>query len=238
MSQNRIHYSRGVIGLPSVFVAVAWIALWLVWPSGGKVVSPMRSPASPRVFYVQLGTGREKLTDSLPFVDGISPASILHHDEDEPAESLLSQRVRRPRYLERSIELKVGTASGITGSLSGRVSGMPPGGYRSQWRDEHVFSQEPGQNLKVIVRPSGDLKKYGFKVPELPIENIKRRDKPWMVVVYVQTGDNGWPEHVFLESGCDDEEVNAMIVRAMYRGCLSTLAVRCAGRVTVSFGRQ
>ena len=38
------------------------------------------------------------------------------------------------------------------------------------------------------------------------------------MIVYVETGEDGQPEHVFLETGCDDRKINDDAVKLVGKG--------------------
>ena len=231
--RKRNRYARGEMGLSSVCVGAAWIALWLVWPSGGAGVSSARLPASFSVQYSTFPFEDKDLTTTLPFVDHISAEFMRRDENDEPENLLLSRRLRPPRYLERNTEMRIETDANNEGPYLIHLLSEPDA-YRLRWTDERVFPPDTGKDMKVIIRPAGKLKTYGFQIPKLPIKKIKSKNMSWTVVVTVEMGDFGRPEHVFLESGCSDKSINTMIVRTMYRGTLTTPGGRCSGRVTVS----
>ena len=65
---------------------------------------------------------------------------------------------------------------------------------------------------------------------------MKRFDKPWQVVVYVEVNESGSPAHVILEAGCEDPKINSTVVKALYRGKVPAPGAPCAGRVSLSYG--
>ena len=57
-------------------------------------------------------------------------------------------------------------------------------------------------------------------------------------MAHIEIGENGQPEHVFVEKDCDDPEINAVVMRTMHKGKLLKPGARCSGQVTVNFGSR
>ena len=87
-------------------------------------------------------------------------------------------------------------------------------------------------------RLSDELKARQFAAPEFSAESIKGFEKPWLVEVHVDVGEDGRPENVFLETGCDDKKVNAAVVKMVSMGKLKQPGTKCSGHVVMSFGKR
>lgn len=232
-------YSRGFIDLPSVLIALAWFGLWLVWPLAEQSAKGRtHGLGGPRVAYVRFAAGEGNLYME-PDLFG-RPSRIgfrLPEQREDVPVTVPDHRTSLPRFLEWPSTLPAESTSADHELLSDRAS-RQMGSYRPYRREEHVFSQKAGRDMRTLAEVSGELKKYGFLAPVFRVESVKQSDKPWLVVVYVEVSEDGRPEHVFLETKCDDQEINDMIVKAMYKGRLLRPGKRCEGRVTVSFGTQ
>lgn len=236
--KRKSYYSRGLVDFSSVFIALAWIALWFLWPSGEKLPVRVRELRIPRVSYVSFSEveGRIYIDPTLLALPSRVGFRLPEQEEGIP-DALSSFSTSSPKFLKRRKglveESVVGEAKSVPGNAFSQI-----GAYRPYWRDTHVFSKKNGQVMQLLVEPSDKLKKYGFQVPEFPIEKVEHLGKPWMVVVYIEVNKDGRPEHVFLEIGCDDSQINTMVVKTMYRGRLSIPGIKCEGRVRVNFGMQ
>jgi len=238
MGKQKESYTPGLVGLPSVFIAVAWLALWLVWPLGIRPLAAAHRAAVTQVSYMRFGTGKASLYMQPDiFVHSPMVKSRLAEQDEGDTAALCGLRVRHPRFLERRTMRGETAPAGEMEPLATRASGQLVA-YLPRWQDDHVFSRKAAQDMRVFAEPAGELKKYHFRIPAIPVESLKQREKPWLVVVYVEVGEAGRPEHVFLSTGCDDPKINAVVVRTMYRGRLAEPGIRCGGHVTVSFGSR
>jgi len=93
------------------------------------------------------------------------------------------------------------------------------GGYNLVWRAQKLFAA-PGasKDMQVVAELSGDLKKRGFLVPTFTLDEFEQFGKPWQIVVMIEADELGQVADVILETGCDDPKINAIVVKAMYRG--------------------
>jgi hypothetical protein len=232
----RNRYSRGIVDLPSVFIAVGWVGLWFLWPSFDRWAPRPDDRPAPCVAFVR-GLTVEGKPYMRPDLMG-RPMRVEVPGEDFGAGmlgSLLSQPERHPRYLERDDGIGWATTNGVAASRNGVLVEL--GSYRPIWRAERIFlASRTEREMRLSSEVSGDLKKQGFEAPAFTEEELKRFDKPWQVVVYVDVNAAGQPAHVLLETGCEDSKINATVVRAMYRGKVSKPGAACSGRVTLSYG--
>jgi len=157
--------------------------------------------------------------------------------EDKSSAALIDYRIGKPKYLERRMSPGKRPFSGSDNSSSDSVRGSL-GSYSPLWHSDAAFSRESGGDALAFVQVSGKLAQYEFTLDQSRVKHLEKGEKPWQVVVYVEVGEGGGPEHVFLETGCDDPEINAAVVRAMYYGKVSSSGTACSGRVTISCGVQ
>ena len=108
-------------------------------------------------------------------------------------------------------------------------------GYRSRHRDSRVFPEPAPPRGRLVLEVSGQLKKYGLRLPDLVSRTLGTGKTAWQVTVHLQTDENGHVEHVFLDKGCDDTIIDQRVIKAMYRGRLIAQSTRCEGTVTASF---
>jgi len=234
MPRRKSPYSGGSIGFPSVILAGAWAGLWLLWPPLDFTSTPARRLPDVRVSYVKFGAGQGSLYMK-PYLFGL-PSRVgfrfrFPEDDSGVPAGLSGHCVNHSRLLDRdeAVVKKVAVSD-----IRGRSVEL--GEYRPHLEPVSAFSRKAAGEMRTLVMTSGELKDKGFQVPEFPEGVLKQFDKPWRVAVYVEIGNDGRVEHVFLESGNHDPAVDAAVVRHMHRGKLSRPGTGCTGRVTVSFG--
>ena len=229
-------YSRGIVDLASVFIALGWVGLWFLWPSFSRWNVRPKDIQIPRVSFVRgvPAEGKEYLIP-LPIINR-QPTDVAGRQDNDAGmlERLLSPPERHPRYLDRNTGAEGKTEDEVIGW------GLPPidlGSYRPIWKDEQVFlaSRTP-REMHLLSETSGELKKRGFEMPSFTDDEMKQFDKPWEVVVYVEVNESGYPVHVLLETGCEDPRINALVVKVMGRGRIPKPGIVCDGRVTLSYG--
>ena len=229
-------YSRVPIGIPSVLLAVAWGAIWLLWPSlspdadgarRGRVqgatvsygevqeslyMSPSLFARSTRIGFRAPEGQSEELA-----VDGI--------ERERPRTRFLHVRPPEPDYAGMRVDL----SSAATPTK--RVDG-----YRPVWKDESTFSREQTTNA-VVVEVRGALKVRRYQPAELaaPEEMAGARER--QVTAVVAVGRDGTPGDVFVESGSGELSVDAAVVRALERGAALPADGPASGRVIVTIRR-
>jgi len=231
-SGHKYQHSRGIIGLPSLFVAASWLAIWVLWTSVGRTVPAGHSRSSTRTFFSRPAAASPTQMD---------PRDIIRlqrkSDEiDAPSSAVISHYEPEPRYLERAAGGAART--GVLFEEALRKSDSKPWAYRPDWRERALFPKGRGGDAKVLVECSQRLEVNGFRLPQMVMVQLGVGKKPWQVKVRVQTDDKGRVEHVFLESGSDDELLDRRVLQAIYRGRLVTKGGRCEGTITVSFAGE
>lgn len=224
------------IDAPSVLVALGALALWALWPGGMQPMSSSVSVPEPSASYVRLRSDEKSLHMSPELIALPSAVGFGAREEagDMP-EVFNVSRHRAPRYLARA-------RAGQTGSVPAdsaravRQARDSLSGYVPRWGDRTVFNQHTDTEMRLTVEPRGALREHGFSTPPLDDADLKQLEKPWTVTVVVDVGENGRPEHVFVEKGCDQVKVNDMVTRMIYKGQLERPGAGCSGRVVVNFG--
>lgn len=229
------HY-RTLIDAPSVLIAAAALAMWMLWPEIDRVSGPRELPA-PKVFSTH--TTQEDANPALspdlfalPSPMGFTGLDVRRGMPDIPR----AAQHRPPRFLERQ---RTGTEEEHVLTGSSHVlpnAGAPLSDYIHRPDNEPVYEQPKSPEMRLIVDPMGFLAKYGFSAPPVADEDIQYLDKAWMVSLKVYVGEDGGVDHVFIENGCDDSRINDMVVRMVSKGKLAQPGRKCSGRVTVNFG--
>jgi len=232
---RRSPYERGVIGIPDVAVAVFWIALWVVWPSGQNRDIQHRRLSGTKTAYFQFAP-RENILFNLP--DSFIRPTMLGHERIDGAklpQQLASRGPREPRFLERSpavTEKQMGCET-VPVPVCGRTDATQP-----FMTVENVFNGETGTNLQILVQMSDTLKKREFQMPELLVDQPGKAAKPWMIVVRVEFDENGLPVNTFLETRCEDQRINSTVIKTIAKGRLASSGAKCDGYVIVNYGTK
>ncbi len=208
MSRKKNTYSMGLIGLPSVLIALSWIALWLLWPTQVREAVGKEKPF--KVSYVQLESG--KWPDYLDLIVLLRDGGTFE-EKDDNIESLSVYHARKPRFLERSqVKKEQGDVNASVG-LSSHILEDAAKGYKPGWSENRVFPQRIFPEKQIVVEFGGELKDSGFHMPEFPSEIIKGITESWSVAANVEISDGGIPEHVFLLTRSEDQTIIVMVVK-------------------------
>jgi hypothetical protein len=225
--------ARVVSAAPVVLIGVGWVVLWLLWPAAPTTKPRARS------------TGRVQFVGEIPvrsqsYFDqqGFTRASRSGFDAvDTPSAEIV--RIPAlisgvPRLLDRepeSAKEHAGTAHEAPDATPDRRTLA----YRPDWREAPVFKGAAGATPEIRVRLSPALSERGFVAPVFTTNQFPGARGTWQVVLVVEVGTSGRPEHVFVESGCESPEINATIARLMYGGKVPE-GRPCSGRVWVGLG--
>ncbi len=231
---HRELHTRFVVGAPVVLIATGWLALWLLWPSAPD--GPARRQTGCRVRFV----GEIPLRSQSYFErEGFGRPSrvgfgVIGQPSAGESVGLPETRTGGPRFLDRE------PAPAVAGSGAGQ-GGKPDVPdrqalfYLPGWSEKPVFKTTSGNLPAIMVRLSPSLQECGFCPPALSTNQFSAARGAWQVVLVVEVGTGGHPEHVFVESGCESPEINATIARLMYGGTAPD-GRSCSGRVWVGMG--
>lgn len=222
--------------LPSVFVGAAWLALWSLWPMGSGRPFSWRPPSHTKFFYAghAVGDANRRLQPDL-FIRSSGLGYRFLEEDNGVAEGLSGQRLHASRFLERDYARAESLLSAAW-SPAIPVKALGLAGIQIEPRIPRAYTAAPDLTMRVLARASAELEEGGFEMPELPGELTTLSDKPWLAVMGVEFGDEGRPEHVFLEAGTSSKEINAILVKTLLKAPpLKSTGTR-AGRVTVNFG--
>lgn len=228
-------YQPGVIGTPSVLIAVGWVSIWLLWPGVRPVARDETVASGSRVAYVRLGSaggnwytrpdvfGRPSWVGFRlpPAAEGMPegaigrryPAALLTRADAVAAESRSAPSVEAPSFA---------WGGGATR-------------YEPRWRESHVFQRRNGIKGLLKVEPRGGLRAGSVTLRAADVEHLSGYGKPWHLVLGVEVGADGGVEHVFVEAAGEDAAITAEAVRAVHRARVEGGAGR-SGRIALSFG--
>ena len=229
-------YVRGIMGIPSFVVAAMWVGIWFLWPDAGRSSLPSDMP-TPRVAYVpfDVGEGSWYLRPDVfgrPLSIGFS---LPAQGEDVPA-SPAGRHLPRPRLLERNGRMS-NTAYWEPAQWRKAASCRGEAGYRPHWTGDKVFARPDGYEMRFVVDMSRSLRRRGLVIPDLSGKGMVPAEGPWTAVLLLDVNRAGRPEHVFVEAGTGQPDVDSDVARVLYRASAPGSGGPCSGRVTISYCR-
>jgi hypothetical protein len=216
------------IDTPTVLTAVAWVAIWLLWPMNGAEKPRSRVQTAAGVGYLAGGPAAPWYVEPDWFARTTRPGFGMPDltaamDSAVPDKSMMDS----PRFVQGGMDVE-------------RPGGgpMPETGVGAEhhvhWVSKPAF-QTAIPSPPVVVTMSAELVACRFELPAFATNDVlMARAKPWQVVAHVDVGADGRSENVLIELGCEDPQVNATIVRWLDRGVAGKAGVPVSGRVTVN----
>lgn len=233
----RRQFTRGVIGYPTVLLAIAWFGIWLLWPQVTAPRQPKLRLPKPRIGFTRLQS-EDVIAYKRPtlFARSADGDFAAFTDQDPAIASFVRvHRPTQPVYLEfpaiRHAQ-EDGTAAFIL---------EPPA--QPALRRWYPDLQQPAPpkareaSWKLLVEPASSLKECGFRIPDAMAERLAALGKAFALVARVAINASGRVEEVFLEDRTDDLEINRAVLGALERGMVSSVGRPCRGRIVVSLNR-
>jgi hypothetical protein len=237
MARFRTDYSRGFLDGSSVYVSLAWLALWMLWPDPERIRAARPLDAACRVSYVRLETGDTSLYMD-PTVFGQRSAVGFQADasqETMPAPRWTSSPdSMAPRYLDVTVG-GTGTATLTRWPLAPEAAD-PAAACAPLWNASRTFQPRAAAPPRVKIEASPALQGRGFSADQVRLEDVAAGDRPWQIDVTIRFAEDGSVADVFLEEGEADERLSRAVVRALYRARLAGGEAGTSGRVSVSYG--
>lgn len=228
-------YSRWPMGAPSLFVGVAWLSLWALWPSA-EFAEPVGGASSPRrIRYVaSMPGGESAYLEPTVFVRPSRPGSA-YVGLSEGDEAWPGQTPRPPRFWPRSNAADEARNVGVP--LAERAA-RDLEGYRLPSGGDPTFTLGPSRQMRLFAEVSDALRDVGFEMQEFPASLRGPFERAWRVAVSVELDEQGRVAHVFLDSGCDRPTVNAAVLRMIREGRAPQGEPGRRGRVALNYGTR
>jgi hypothetical protein len=212
---------------PSVFIAVGWVALWLLWPFQLTAERRGRPAVPPAVGFVGDAKAAPWYVEPDWFASPSRPGfgmpdvtTAVDSTTPDPSKKI------EPRFYARTMSVD---EPGVVEPVASETNRE----YRLRAERRRVFTV-PGETPAVVAVMSPALVACGYVLPVFDDERLTGHGKPWQVVARVELAEDGATESVMVEMGCDDPVINATIARCLHRAKADRPAGRCSGRVTVS----
>ena len=238
---NSVDFRRGARGglFSTLCLAAAWCTLWMVWPEQGTSFSVDRhDDRVPHYFFLSQQNGSTWALPAVPFPlpseHGFSGA--LRDDRVEP-ESLKPVRIDLASVLERSVSRRripsLAESVNLAAGVGSKLSDYEPPSIVAQ---SNVLSDKRVRQVGLELSTDLLASRAGFAVV-LTDEGF-RTVEPWIAKAHVEITRNGRASHVFLETPTQNSKVNSLVVRALYKSCLTNVTEEREGQVILSWGGQ
>lgn len=223
-----------VRGLPVLLVAVIWGGIWMMWPDP-QPAAAKRDIKPFKVVFVS------NVPASGPVID---PASFAFDSlaSFRPS-SLASPNLLRMPAMHKGPKQFLGIGKNV---LNARPANSVAGwslwdrkdaDFRSVFSDALLFApREPSPQMVVML--TDNLKEAGFNVPAFADDELLKRLPGWEARVMVDLDKEGLPQHVLIEKGSGNRDIDAIICRQILLGRAGSKKETRGGRVTVSYGLE
>jgi hypothetical protein len=234
---------RGYLGwIPAAALALVWHVLWGFWLGPAEPVSGAGGSGAPLLSF--LPAPKTESGDDSPVADGLalwSPAIFsLPSTVGFSRAALTNGTGARP-------PLQV--PGGASVFLDRQVHAEPEPGFRfapdleesvrevltnlsERLPESPVFGSSLTTETAVQVELSSGLEKKRVGTMDVPPDNVLLKDKPWEVAAFVEFNEEGKVSGVFLETKSEFEDVDASLIRALWRWQLENAKEPLSGRVT------
>ncbi len=228
-------YSRGAIGTPSVLVAVAWVAIWLLWPSFDLDHHrlPGRRPGGADVAYAVATLSLHM--SPLLFARATRVGFQAPHDDaldNEPADD--EATLARLRFLH----VRPPTLDWEGMKTDYTAGGDRPGakwmdGYQPVWEHATRFTASDCTN-RIVVDVRGALRQRAYGPGAMALSGLSLETGQTEVEAFVELDAAGIPSVVILESRSGNGKIDADVVRALERGRGKPGDAAVSGRVRMT----
>ncbi len=224
----------------AVVMGAVWFAFWDFWLSPANASFRTASSTAPSVCFLaepasssgspgaDVRTFRSPAVFSLPSEEGFSAGALTNRIGGRPplqvpggeALFLASSREAAPGGEFRfAPELDQSVRQVLT-NLPDRLSGP------------RVFPGPVALRTDVQVELSADLEQRRFQVMNAPQGEALLKDSPWEATAFVDFNEDGRVSGVFLEERTSFDDVNAALIRALWRWQVENAKDSFGGRVT------
>ncbi|MBL7076313.1 MAG: hypothetical protein ISS31_02475 [Kiritimatiellae bacterium] len=235
-TKDTYQYSRGPIGVPSVLLALAWVFIWLLWPSADAEQTALgrRRESQTEVSY---GVVAESLYMSPLLFARATRVGFRAPEEATGDVELLDRedKSRRLRFLH--VAPSAPDFNGMKRHASDAVPVKQVDAYRPVWKDSANF-EASGSTNRIMVDVRGALRERGYKPGSITWPEDVSELQGAEIEAFVGVDAEGMAEGVFLERASGHATLDANVVRALERGTASAGTAPVSGRVTVTIRRM
>lgn len=231
--KHRYRYYRSVVSLPALFVGIAWIGIWLLWPRANASDWPERSLARTEVVYIG-AVERPPPSRDTDLIFLMSP-ELPTNKGPEGFPGVKEFSVERPKFLERDEVFYRGGDGMARRPLPTRAADAMTT-YQPVWAHAKVPLILKPQAPSLRVSVSRQLRDNGLMLPPALFDQEPSAGRKWQATLHIEIAADGRPRHVFLESPSAYPDINAWLVNMLYRAGISIPGDPCEGWLALEYG--
>ena len=231
---------RGVFGwILAAMMALVWYAFWGFWLSPIEPLSRAGISGAPSVSFLP-GPGNSSAAAadvramwspglfSLPSEVGFSRGALTNMIGGRPP-----LEVPGGDALYLAPPSTVASESGfrfapdLEDSVREALMNLP-----DRFSEPYVFGATASTGTGVQVTLSSGLERRRIRTMDVPQDDVLLKDKPWEVTAFVEFNEEGKVSGVFVEAKSSFEDVDALLIHALWRWQVENAKEPLSGRVT------
>jgi len=226
-------YYKSFISIPALFIGIAWLGIWLLWPRNGSTEWPSRSLARTKFVYVG-AIERPPPSRDTDLIFMMSPKGReIKGPEDFPMVQEFPSG--RAHFLERTAVFYPDPVDVQHASLP-TLAANATTTYEPVWSGTESFLMSGPQQPSLHITASRHLGDCGFSLPSELFDDKPNVEDGWNSTLHVKIGAEGKPHQVFLLAPSKYAAVNAWLVRALSQVDVIDVEANCEGWITIEYG--
>jgi hypothetical protein len=232
-AEHRYRYYKSIVSIPALFVGIAWVGIWLLWPGADATDWPARSLARTKFVYVGTVERPPPSRDpELIFMMSPKAREIKGPEEFPKVKEFPSGRAH---FLEREDVFYPDRRDVQRLSLPTLAAGAITT-YEPVWSRTEPSLMSGPQLPSIHVTMSRRLHDCGFSLPRELFDDKPSVERGWKATLHIEVGSDGKPVHVFLQSPSEYPEINDWLVRVFSWAETTGAGDTCEGWLTLEYG--
>jgi hypothetical protein len=221
----------------AVMMAVVWYAFWGFWLSPIEPVTKAGISGAPAVSFLS-GSGNSAAADaravwspwifSLPSEAGFSRGALTNRIGGRPP---LEVPGRDALFLAPPSIVAAESGFRFAPDLEDSVREALPN-LPDRLSESCIFGDTASTGTGVQVELASGLERTRFRTMDVPQDDVLLKDKPWEVTAFVEFNNEGKVSRVFMEAKSSFDDVDAVLVRSLWRWQVDGAKEPLSGRVT------
>ncbi len=226
---------RKTFDLPAILISFSGIFLWVFLPHNIPMVKNIPKLPPPQVIYTGDTSGPRQFIKSptifaLPSIYGFS---VTNNIPDMPDISEYWYKLS-PHYLNEEQKMASYNIDSIL--QIDAVDGVDMFSHIVDINTPPVLGPIKKSARILTVKCKGCLADRGFSIPDKLKKELVTENQSWMAKVFVQIGETGYPEQLFLEKSSKLPKIDAKILKILHYSRIKEPGTPCEGYVIINFG--